>query len=82
MLPVDVKSDHPHPAWYWTEGENDIPQFVEETQRYLKEAYAAEDNHLQQAHHWNKQKYDQKGHRETFSFGDQVLLYVPVVTTG
>ena len=43
--------DRPYPVWGQKEGDKEIPQFAEETHRYLKEAYATASNHLQQAHH-------------------------------
>ena len=74
MLPVDVMLDRPYPVRGQKQGDKEIPQFVEETHRYLKEAYTTASNHLQQAHQRNKERYDQKGHGETFSIGDQGLL--------
>ena len=82
MLPVDVMLDCHYQ--YGTEGEKEIPQFVEEIQRYLQRYRGL--CHCKQpftnAHHCNKQKHDQKEHGETVSIGDRVSLYVLAVKTG
>ena len=83
MLPVDVMLQRPYPPQPGEEGgQVNVPQFVEDTHHYFKEAYNAANKHLKLSNSRRKQGYDKKEHGESFSIGDCVLLYTPAIKPG
>ena len=83
MLPVDVMLQRPYPPQPGEEGgQVNVPQFVEDTHHYFKEAYNAANKHLKLSNGRRKQGYDKKEHGESFSIGDRVLLYTPAIKPG
>ena len=81
-LPVDVMLGR-QPSKLVEEGEVvKLPQFVEETRQYFKDAYDTVHSNLKQAHQRQKLAFDKKEHGETFQVGDRVWLYTPAVKEG
>ena len=59
-----------------------FPQFVQQTHRYLKEAYNAAQQQLSQQYLHHKNTHDRAGAAAEFQIGDVVWLYTPVVKQG
>ena len=59
-----------------------FPQFVQETHRYLKQAYSAAQQRLSQQHLHHKNFHDKVGTAVELQIGDVVWLYTPVVKRG
>ena len=64
------------------EEEKEIPEFVEEVSRSLKEAYDDVQQKLDEAHKKNKAMYDKGVKGSDLTIGDRVWLYIPAVKQG
>ena len=79
-LPVDIMLGRvPSPA---EGGEKEVPKFVEDISRSLKEVFEDVRLKLNQVHQRNKAKYDEKVAGSNLAIGDRVWLYVPAVKQG
>ena len=63
-------------------GEKQVPEFVEEINRSLKEVYDDVRQRLNEAHQKNKRRFDEKVAGGNLTVGDRVWLHVPAVKQG
>ena len=59
-----------------------FPQSVQQTHKYLKEAYSVTKQHLAQQYLRQKSVHDKGGTAEQLQIGDVIWLYTPVVKQG
>lgn len=64
------------------EGGKELPEYVEQVGRSLKQAYDKLHHSLEEGHKANKARYDKRQSGCNFTVGDLVWLYVPAIKTG